>query len=159
MQSKSFKHAFTMIELIFVIIIIGILVAVALPRFSGVENQAVIASGRSTIMSVRAAISTERQKRFMLGGSSYITRLDSGVATNVTGVKIFDNNGTATSRLLTYPVITKNTSGGWMKTNTNVYTYYVDTTLVPFTYNQTNGTFTCVTNNTSAGKDCAKLSQ
>ena len=34
------KKAFTMIELIFVIVILGILAAVALPKFMGVSNQA-----------------------------------------------------------------------------------------------------------------------
>ena len=159
MQPKLSRHAFTMIELIFVIIVIGILAMIAIPKFSGVENQAVISSGRATVMSVRAAISTLRQKGFMLGNSSYITSLDAGVAANKTGVKIFDNNGTAADTLLTYPIITKNTSGGWMKTANNQYTYYVDSTPVIFTYNSNDGTFTCPTNNTPAGKDCAKLSQ
>ena len=163
MQSVQLRHAFTMIELIFVIIVIGILAMVAIPKFSSVENQAVISSGRATVMSVRAAISTLRQKGFMLGKSSYITSLDAGVAKNTSGVKIFDNNGTnngtVSDTLLTYPIITKNTSGGWMKTAKNQYTYYVGSTPVIFTYNSNDGTFTCPTNNTPAGKDCAKLSQ
>ena len=160
MQLRHSKHAFTMIELIFVIIVIGILAMIAIPKFSGVENQAVISSGRATVMSVRAAISTLRQKGFMLGNSSYITSLDKG-AINTPGVKIFDNNGT----VLTYPIITKNTSGGWMKTANKKYTYYVGSTPVVFTYNSSNGTFTCPVNKTPAGKetpagkDCAKLSQ
>lgn len=151
-----------MIELIFVIIIIGILAMIAIPKFSSVENQAVISSGRATVMSVRAAISTLRQKGFMLGDSSYITSLDAGVATNTAGVKIFDNNGTATDTLLTYPIITKNSSGGWMKTAANEYTYYVDSTPVVFDYNSTNGMFTCSgynAGNAQAKKDCSKLIQ
>lgn len=36
------KKAFTMIELIFVIIILGVLAAVAIPKFVGVSNQAKI---------------------------------------------------------------------------------------------------------------------
>ncbi len=154
MQLRSFRSAFTMIELIFVIIIIGILAAIAIPRFSGVESQAVIASGRSTVMSVRAAISTERQKYFMLGDSSYINRLDANVATNTSDVKIFDNNGTATDVLLTYPIITKNASGGWMKTGSSTYTYNINGNLNTFTYNSTNGTFTC-----TSGTYCKQLSQ
>lgn len=149
-----------MIELIFVIIVIGILAMIAIPKFSGVENQAVISSGRSTVMSVRAAISTLRQKGFMLGDSNYISSLDAGVAADTAGVKIFDNNGTAADTLLTYPVITKNTSGGWMKTGNNQYTYYVDSTPVVFTYNPANGTFTCNTSAADpAGTYCKELSQ
>ena len=42
---KTFKNrsAFTMIELIFVIVIMGILAAVALPKFAGIQGQSEIA--------------------------------------------------------------------------------------------------------------------
>jgi general secretion pathway protein G len=151
------KRAFTLIELIFVIVVIGILSAIAIPKFSGVEDQAVLASGRSTVASVRAAISSERQKRLMLGDSSYISQLD-GIGDegiNDDGRKIFDNNGTAADSLLTYPIITKNASGGWMKTGTYTYTYNVDGTTTTFTYDPTNGTFDCV----AGMDDCNKLTQ
>jgi prepilin-type N-terminal cleavage/methylation domain-containing protein len=44
------KKAFTMIELIFVIVILGILAAVALPKFIGVANQAHEGNLKSFVM-------------------------------------------------------------------------------------------------------------
>jgi general secretion pathway protein G len=155
MLHKTSRNAFTMIELIFVIIVIGILATIAIPRFAGVSEQAVIASGRSDVMSIRTAISTERQKRFMKGDSSYISHLD-GNATAAPGVGaiIFDNNGTSTNKLLTYGITTKNADGGWMKTNTDEYTYYVSGTPNVFNYNILDGTFNC-----TSGTYCSKLTK
>lgn len=147
------SNAFTMIELIFVIIVIGILATIAIPRFAGVSEQAVIASGRSDVMSIRTAISTERQKRFMKGDSSYINHLDAAAnGAQPAGTMIFDNNGT--NKLLTYGITTKNSDGGWIKTNTDKYTYYVSGTSNVFDYNVTGGTFNC-----TSGTYCSKLTK
>ena len=43
------KNAFTMIELIFVIVILGILATVALPKFAGVKAQADMATGKAHV--------------------------------------------------------------------------------------------------------------
>lgn len=50
------KTAFTLIELIFAIVIIGVLASVAIPRFSGLTDNSKIAAELSTAASVQAAI-------------------------------------------------------------------------------------------------------
>lgn len=149
------SKAFTMIELIFVIIVIGILVTIAIPKFFGVSEQAVIAKGRSDIMSVRTAISTERQKRLMKGDSSYISHLDgAAVGAQAAGTVIFDSNDSVNRPgvLLSYGIVTKNTA--WMKTNTDEYTYYISGVSNVFDYNATNGTLNCI-----SGTYCDQLTK
>lgn len=50
------KKAFTLIELIFVIVIIGVLASVAVPKFAGLSDNAKISSELSTASSVQTAI-------------------------------------------------------------------------------------------------------
>jgi general secretion pathway protein G len=61
------KKAFTMVELVFVIVIIGILSAIAIPKLAATRDDAVIAKARATIASVRSSLNTERQKRILRG--------------------------------------------------------------------------------------------
>ena len=136
-----------MIELVFVIVVIGILAAIAIPRLAATRDDAQIAKGRSDVSAIRSAIVSERQARLLQGNSSYINKLHTGNDGNFT--TIFDNNGTAANTILQYGVVTQNsTNGHWDDTvaanGTNwQYTYRVINTDITFDYNRTNGTFTC----------------
>ena len=61
------KNAFTMLELVFVIAVIGILAALAVPRFAATRDDAIITRARSTVAALRSAIATERQKNILQG--------------------------------------------------------------------------------------------
>ena len=89
-----------MIELVFVIVVLGILAAVAIPKFAATRDDAQIAKGRSDVAAIRAAIVSERQGRLLQGQSSYINKLDSLGATSSNGNILFDTNGTASNVLL-----------------------------------------------------------
>ena len=52
------KHAFTMIELVFVIVILGILAAVAIPRFAATRNDAYTSRLATDIITGAAEIAT-----------------------------------------------------------------------------------------------------
>ena len=52
------KKAFTLVELIFVIVIIGILVSVAIPRISATREDALIAKNSEYIMGIMTEVST-----------------------------------------------------------------------------------------------------
>lgn len=143
-----------MIELVFVIVVIGILATIAIPRLAATRNDAQIAKGRSDVAAIRAAIVSERQSRLLQGQSSYINKLHRGNAGNFG--TLFDTNGTATVTLLQYGITTQNQSDGhWDDTvaqdanNNWEYTFHVMNTDVTFDYNRTNGTFMC--NRATAG--------
>jgi len=68
-----------MIELVFVIVIIGILSAIAIPKFAATRDDAVIAKGRATVAALRNGIATERQKKILRG---VFTDIDGSTAEN-----------------------------------------------------------------------------
>lgn len=137
---KKSHSAFTMVELVFVIVILGILSAIAIPKFAATRDDAEVSKIRSDVAAIRSAIISERQSRLIRGQSQYITSLDQGVAANTDGVELFDSNGTATCRLLTYPIITGLRAGGgprsgrWLKTANEQYSVNAGGTVVVFTY-------------------------
>lgn len=144
-----------MIELVFVIVVIGILATIAIPRLAATRNDAQIAKGRSDIAAIRAAIVSERQSRLLQGDSTYINKLHDGTAGNKT--TLFDTNDTGPTgaTLLQYGITTQNESDGhWDDTVAQVngrwiYVFRVLRTDINFVYNRTRGTFDC--NRTAAG--------
>ena len=61
------KKAFTMLELTFVIVIIGILSSIAIPKLAATRDDAVVSKARSTVAALRSALATERQKNILKG--------------------------------------------------------------------------------------------
>lgn len=96
------NKAFTMIELVFVIVIIGILSAVAIPKFAATRGDAVILKAKNTVSSVRSALSTERQKRILRGTFTPIASLST---TTGVGALVFDGfDGNVSNPVLEYPI-------------------------------------------------------
>lgn len=155
------RNAFTMIELIFVIVVLGILAMVAIPRMSSSINDANIAKARSDVAALRSAIASERQSRFLQGQSNYAEKLDN--ATTADGQEIFNGDETNTSAglLLTYPIITGSGDGQWKKVDDTQYTFKNEGVNITFTYYKATttvsgvvhraGEFTC--NRTASGNE------
>ncbi|EDZ61720.1 protein containing prepilin-type cleavage/methylation, N-terminal domain [Sulfurimonas gotlandica GD1] len=143
------KNAFTMIEMVFVIVILGILAAIAIPRFAATRTDAEIAKGRSDIASIRSAIVSERQTQLIRGVSTYMPRLSTGVA----GDNLFTGSD-ANRTLLMYGV----SAGDWAQGivnagTTDTYTITINGVTLTFTYTVANGRFTCSTTAGSAAQN------
>ena len=148
------KKAFIMIELIYVIVIIGILSAVAIPKFSGTKNSADITKGRAEVSSIRSAIITDRQKFLIRGDNSYISKL----CTSTTAEKIFDTNGTSSRKLLAYGIVAGTADGKWSQNGScESFNYKVNALDIQFDYNNTSGSFTCDRTDANTGDICKKM--
>ena len=63
---KNLK-AFTMIELVFVIVVLGILAGIAVPRLAATRDDATIAKMRGDIAAIRSGLSLVRSENMMRG--------------------------------------------------------------------------------------------
>jgi len=135
------KRAFTIIELIFVLVVLGILAAVALPKFKEMLAQADISKAKSTVTAIRSGLQVYKNKHILLGESPYPSTLDSD------SDHLFD-------KVLPHAVTPSTSPGGWSKENGD-YVFHVDgEEKIVFTYDSTKGSFTCDSNQTTSAELC-----
>ena len=159
LKNLSHRHsshrAFTITELIFVIVVLGILSAIALPKFAETKNLADISKGRSDVMSLRSSIINARQSQLIKGNSDFIPKLSNNSITLFTG----DGNQT----LLLYGVTAGTTDGHWSATGNTYknYAFHVHSVSIPFTYDSATGKFTCDANKdgTAVQKYCYQMTK
>ncbi len=117
------RKAFTMIELVFVIVVIGILAAIAIPKFAATRGDAIMTKAKTTVASIRSAVATERQKRILRGSFTTISKLSSSATL---GNSIFDGfDGNTSNPVLEYPPLSCTASGStscWRETTTGAGT-------------------------------------
>jgi general secretion pathway protein G len=136
------KKAFTMIELIFVIVILGILSSVAISKMAVTRDDAEIVKGRAQVAAIRNAITLTRNTNMLQAmGASWPSALDDAGANSSDGDSLFDGNSTI-GTLLDYPLYAKNSNGHWRKVS-GKYIYKVMNQDVNFTYTASNGQFDC----------------
>jgi len=113
----SSKKAFTMLELIFVIVVIGILSAIAIPKFAATRGDAIMVKAKATVGSIRSAVATERQKRILRGDFTAIAKLSSSATL---GNPVFDGfDGNTSHPVLEYAPLscaTGSSTSCWFET-------------------------------------------
>ncbi len=139
---KKDRSAFTMIELVFVIVVLGILGSIAISKMAVTRDDAQIVKGRSQVSAIRNAIMLTRQQMMLQGKVGWLTKLDALPTATATSGALFDTNDTnGTIQILDYPIYAKDQNGHWRKTANNEYTFKVVNVDVKFTY--ANGNFDC----------------
>ena len=99
----SRRNGFTLVELLVVVVVIGILAAIAIPKFAATKGKANFAGMRSDLHNLTTA-----QESFFYDHSGYTTRLDS--------LKYSTSPGDSVT-------VMEATSTGWSATATNPDSY------------------------------------
>ncbi len=147
-----------MLELVFVIVVIGILAAVAMPKLMVTRDDAVLVKGKSQISAIRNGISLQKSKNMLKGDSTpYPDKLDNVATYNTNNQKLFYFNDGNKSNILEYPIYSKiGIDGHWVKTAIKKYAFFITQDAnVSFDYNSTTGSFDC--NHSNA--NCQELAQ
>jgi len=150
MKNKKQKSAFTMIELVFVIVVIGILASVAIPRLAATRDDAETTKARVMVASIRNALSMERQKRILRGNFDKIKAVG-GATTGVFGN--FDDN-TSLPTVLEYAMPSNTNKGHWeykLVGTENQYIYHGLSDVIFLV--DANGKFVCKTPTATACKE------
>lgn len=150
LEQGDIRPAFTMIEMIFVIVILGILSAVAIPRLAASRDDAVLVKGKSQVSAIRSGISLQKSKNMLEGTTPFIPlSLDSNNG------RLFNFADGNRSNILEYPIYSNTTDGSWTQTGANSYLFNLGRTTVAFDYNATTGSFDC----THTNADCKSLAE
>lgn len=123
------KKAFSLIEIIFTLMIISIIVTVAVSKFDLALNSANLTKIKADIIQIRAGINLYKNNLILKHDSSSFTTLD-------------ENNSALFSRVLDTPI--QSSTKEWTQTSPTQYTVFIDSkNSIKFTFDSTDYTFDC----------------
>ena len=127
------KCAFTMIELVFVIVILGILAGIAVPRIFVARDDAIIVKTRSQIANIQSSIANIYSLNMMSGNFSYPdldNKDERGLFGNVLQIAISPKSS--------------DDSYGWSRIGKDTkYQFSLKDKTAIFTYDKNKGLFSC----------------
>ena len=167
------KKSFTLIELIFVIVIIGLLASVAVPKFMQTKTSASSSAAKSVVSSVRTAIETKHGE-WMINDDldtsdgytpqGYPKKLDEA-SVNKAGQDLF--GGTSKLKLLKNSIKSCSSLDNdcWFKykaddtdKNISYYAYkFTEEDNITLDYNGNNGKFECNNDGSISKNDCESI--
>ncbi len=158
------KKAFTLIELIFVIVIIGLLASVAIPKFLNLTTHAKTSAVKSVITSVQTSVDVVHGK-WIIDDNFNWTPLNSGSCKlNTNGYPDSLDGGKGESDLfkcvlkIPVPSCGGNKNGCWVESDDNIYEYYITPDKVlKVEYNSTNGAVECLEGKGVSKDECKKI--
>ncbi len=140
------KRAFTLVELIFVIVIIGILSMVAIPKFRNLTTNSKKSAEKAVVSSIKTVIEdvhgewSINEGHFSWGNSKF--SLSEANLTNNGYPKSLGSNCSTTPSSTTFDYILKDPPNDWnCSQNGNEYTYFNTQTKHTWRYNNSTGSF------------------
>jgi len=129
MKTRQSNKAFTLVELVMVIVIIGLLAAVVMPKFSDLKSDAQNAAESGTVAAVRSGIKLAYMRSMAQGIEQYPDVLDSAA----------NEMASETNALFTDIIDEGVTDPNWKKTGNREYKYLPTGTV--YGYDKNTGTF------------------
>ena len=140
------KKAFTVLEILTVLIIISVLASFILPQFGLSKKSAQVSKARSDISAIRMGILLNKNKKLIQGEDAFVDALDNSTV-QASNEPLFGNEN-----ILAYPIISVYgediKSYSWSKIDTHKYRLWLDISkytnnFVDFIYDPEKGTFGC----------------
>ncbi|EGK8008046.1 prepilin-type N-terminal cleavage/methylation domain-containing protein [Campylobacter lari] len=147
------KKAFTLIELVFCMMIIAILSVIAYPYFSFGKNDAKLIQVKSEVELINASLSLLRNQ-FLFKESKYFPAILDEALINSENQKLFicsHSQNHKNTKQCTYSVLEKaiiSSKKSWMKTANTQYRFFINTkSYIDFSYNSEKVFLECVSLN------------
>lgn len=140
------RRGFTMLELIFVIVIIGILAGVGITKINFGRGEAEISNARVQLQSIKSGIMTYYNDKLLSGAPGFPNYLEGNCKD-----KNNDNANTVFECVLPMGGIKASNKSGWSKTGDRTYVIKLSGKTATFTYTPANGQMTC------SGALCSQL--
>lgn len=119
--TKNYSWAFTLVELVMVIVIIGLLAAIIVPKFTSQRDQAGIAATKANLENLRTAVSLYYAQEGQWPSTASLSILTDGTAPSGTiyireipKCMTYDPTGSPVAeRNLVYDLTAPDNAGGW----------------------------------------------
>lgn len=141
----SREEGFTLVELLVVIVIIGVLAAVAIPIFSSQQRRSIQAGMKSDVRTVNTAMQTYLVKNPQATGLGFIKQGDGPITGTLASEPLFRNLTTShpDTNLKLRGLSSNDTNGGaWDGYAILAYIDTLDTNRWTYSYNSVTGKFT-----------------
>ena len=107
------KKGFTLIELVMVIVILGILAAIAIPKFVDLTTQAKISAAKGGLGAIRSAVAIDYAKSATSGTVAFPSAITTDLFADSLIPKNPLNNSTSVGAITVAPSGTATSTNGW----------------------------------------------